>query len=36
MKEESEGKKVEQFGEICMRKNHVFDYLIYLEPVKRF
>jgi len=33
MKEESGGKKVDQF---CERENIVFDSLIYLEPVERF
>jgi len=37
MKEESEGKKVDQFERfICEKENLVFDYLIYLEPVERF
>jgi len=37
MKEESGGKKVEQFERfICERENFVFDSLIYLEPVERF
>jgi len=38
MKEESGGKKVDQFWEIymCERENLVFDSLSYLEPVERF
>jgi len=38
MKEESEGKNVDQFWENYMweRENFVFDSLIYLEPVERF
>jgi len=37
MKEESGGKKVDQFERfICVRENFVFDSLIYLEPVERF
>jgi len=38
MKEESGGKKVDQFWEIymCDRENLVFDSLIYFEPVVRF
>jgi len=37
MKEESGGKKFDQFWEIYknVRENLVFDYLIYLESVKR-
>jgi len=36
MKEESGGKKVDQFWEIFEREKFVFDSLIYLEPVDRF
>jgi len=39
MKEESGGKKDDQFWEIrfiCKTENLVFDSLIYLEPVERF
>jgi len=37
MKEESEGKKVDQFlRDVYIRENLVFDSLIYLEPVERF